>query len=56
VCASLDAHDGPCTVIHAASTGVLSGGSEGKIILWSPELEQVRLIVVCCCCCCCCSF
>ena len=42
VCASLDAHDGPCTVIHAASTGVLSGGSEGKIILWSPELEQVK--------------
>jgi Ca2+-binding EF-hand superfamily protein len=41
VCASLDAHDGPCTVLHAASTGVLSGGSEGKIILWSPELEQL---------------
>lgn len=41
VCASLDAHDGPCTVLHAASTGVLSGGAEGKIILWSPELEQL---------------
>ena len=41
VCASLDAHDGPCTVIYAATTGVLSGGADGKIILWSPELEQL---------------
>eukprot|EP00949_MAST-11_sp_MAST-11-sp1_P004459 g4459.t1 len=39
--AAIDAHDGACTAIAATPTGVVTGGQDSRIILWSPELENL---------------
>jgi WD40 repeat protein/Ca2+-binding EF-hand superfamily protein len=41
VCASLEAHDGPVTTCFASSMGVLTGGTDSRVILWSTEMENL---------------
>jgi microtubule-associated protein-like 6 len=40
-CAMLDAHDGPVSTCYASSMGVLTGGADSRVILWSTEMENL---------------
>ena len=41
VCATLEAHDGAVNTCYASSMGVLTGGVDSRVILWSGEMENL---------------
>ena len=41
VCATLQAHDGPVNTCYASGVGVLTGGNDSRVILWSAEMENL---------------